>query len=186
RRPSQLPEATLRAHARGRRREPLHAEAHAGDPGPGGPRAALQDHGPARGLRPGPHARVATDRSARRPGRDPGACAPRERRDGRAGREASRPLPRLRRLATDEQPRRLFDGDRPRDRHARRHRSPDLLQRQRAAARRAAVPRTLRPPIWLHPARPASLPDYPGEKRSRYDIWWALGWPYEKIYAMAL
>src|SRR5438128_5661346 len=34
-------------------------------------------------------------------------------------------------------------------------------------------------PIWLHPARPASFPDYPGETRSRYDIWWAFGWPNE-------
>ncbi len=32
-------------------------------------------------------------------------------------------------------------------------------------------------PIWLHPARPAVFADYPGEKRSRYDIWWAFGWP---------
>src|SRR5712692_4470201 len=52
--------------------------------------------------------------------------------------------PELARLAADEQPRRRLDGDRPRDRHARRHRRPDLLQRQRAAARRAAVPITLR------------------------------------------
>ncbi len=40
-------------------------------------------------------------------------------------------------------------------------------------------------PIWLHPARPASFPDYPGETRSRYDIWWAFGWPYETTAAMA-
>ncbi|MBI4241059.1 MAG: amidohydrolase family protein, partial [Candidatus Rokubacteria bacterium] len=26
-------------------------------------------------------------------------------------------------------------------------------------------------PIWLHPARPAAFPDYPGEKRSKYDLW---------------
>jgi predicted TIM-barrel fold metal-dependent hydrolase len=29
-------------------------------------------------------------------------------------------------------------------------------------------------PIWLHPARPA-VPDYGGEPRSRYDLWWAFG-----------
>jgi predicted TIM-barrel fold metal-dependent hydrolase len=40
-------------------------------------------------------------------------------------------------------------------------------------------------PIWMHPARPASFPDYKGESRSRYDIWWAFGWPYETSAAMA-
>jgi predicted TIM-barrel fold metal-dependent hydrolase len=38
-------------------------------------------------------------------------------------------------------------------------------------------------PIWLHPARPA-LPDYAGEPRSKYDLWWAFGWPYETSLAM--
>jgi aminocarboxymuconate-semialdehyde decarboxylase len=40
-------------------------------------------------------------------------------------------------------------------------------------------------PIWLHPARPASFADYAGESRSRFDIWWAFGWPYETSAAMA-
>ena len=40
-------------------------------------------------------------------------------------------------------------------------------------------------PIWLHPARPATVADYPGEKRSRYDLWWAFGWPYETTLAMS-
>jgi uncharacterized protein len=40
-------------------------------------------------------------------------------------------------------------------------------------------------PIWLHPARPPSVADYTGEPRSRYDIWWAFGWPYETSAAMA-
>jgi predicted TIM-barrel fold metal-dependent hydrolase len=40
-------------------------------------------------------------------------------------------------------------------------------------------------PIWLHPARPANVPDYAGEPRSKYDIWWAFGWPYETTAAMA-
>ena len=39
-------------------------------------------------------------------------------------------------------------------------------------------------PIWLHPARPASVPDYAGEARSKYDLWWAFGWPYETSVAM--
>jgi aminocarboxymuconate-semialdehyde decarboxylase len=40
-------------------------------------------------------------------------------------------------------------------------------------------------PIWLHPARPPAVADYAGEPRSKYDIWWAFGWPYETTAAMA-
>jgi uncharacterized protein len=40
-------------------------------------------------------------------------------------------------------------------------------------------------PIWLHPARGAEFPDYLGEERSKYDLWWAFGWPYESAVAMA-
>jgi predicted TIM-barrel fold metal-dependent hydrolase len=39
-------------------------------------------------------------------------------------------------------------------------------------------------PIWMHPARPASAADYAGEPRSKYDLWWAFGWPYETSVAM--
>src|SRR4030095_1832833 len=39
-------------------------------------------------------------------------------------------------------------------------------------------------PIWLHPARPATVADYAGEARSKYDLWWAFGWPYETSLAM--
>ena len=39
-------------------------------------------------------------------------------------------------------------------------------------------------PIWLHPARPATVADYASEPRSRYDLWWAFGWPYETSVAM--
>ncbi len=39
-------------------------------------------------------------------------------------------------------------------------------------------------PIWLHPARSASMPDYAAEERSRYELWWCLGWPYETSAAM--
>ena len=39
-------------------------------------------------------------------------------------------------------------------------------------------------PIWLHPARPAAVADYAGETRSKYDMWWAFGWPYETSVAM--
>ena len=40
-------------------------------------------------------------------------------------------------------------------------------------------------PIWLHPARPSSFPDYQNEKNSRYELWWVFGWPYESSVAMA-
>lgn len=40
-------------------------------------------------------------------------------------------------------------------------------------------------PIWLHPARGADVVDYKGEKKSHYEIWWTLGWPYETSVAMA-
>ena len=40
-------------------------------------------------------------------------------------------------------------------------------------------------PIWLHPARGASFPDYLTERRSRYEIWWTFDWPYETSAAMS-
>ena len=40
-------------------------------------------------------------------------------------------------------------------------------------------------PIWLHPARAANFPDYLTEKKSKYEIWWTLGWPYETSTCMA-
>jgi aminocarboxymuconate-semialdehyde decarboxylase len=40
-------------------------------------------------------------------------------------------------------------------------------------------------PIWLHPARGADMPDYAGETKSHYEIWWTFGWPYETSAAMA-
>jgi aminocarboxymuconate-semialdehyde decarboxylase len=40
-------------------------------------------------------------------------------------------------------------------------------------------------PIWLHPARGANFADYAGESKSKYEIWWALGWSYETGAAMA-
>jgi uncharacterized protein len=39
-------------------------------------------------------------------------------------------------------------------------------------------------PIWMHPARAATFADYATEKRSKYDLWWAFGWPYETSVAM--
>ena len=40
-------------------------------------------------------------------------------------------------------------------------------------------------PIWLHPARNASMPDYASEQKSRFEMWWCFGWPYETSVAMA-
>ena len=40
-------------------------------------------------------------------------------------------------------------------------------------------------PLLLHPTRAMTTPDYPGEQYSKYDLWWALGWPYETTLAMA-
>jgi predicted TIM-barrel fold metal-dependent hydrolase len=40
-------------------------------------------------------------------------------------------------------------------------------------------------PVWMHPARPPRFADYPGETKSKYEIWWAFGWPYETSAAMA-
>src|SRR3989442_1289954 len=40
-------------------------------------------------------------------------------------------------------------------------------------------------PIWMHPARPGSRADYPGEPKSKYEIWQGLGWPFETSVAMA-
>lgn len=39
-------------------------------------------------------------------------------------------------------------------------------------------------PIWLHPVRTAAMPDYPGEKKSRFEMWWCFGWPYETSVTM--
>lgn len=40
-------------------------------------------------------------------------------------------------------------------------------------------------PIWMHPARAADMPDYKGENKSHFEIWWTFGWPYETSAAMA-
>ena len=40
-------------------------------------------------------------------------------------------------------------------------------------------------PIWIHPIRGANFPDYLTEEKSKYEIWWTLGWPYETSVMMA-
>ena len=39
-------------------------------------------------------------------------------------------------------------------------------------------------PVWLHPARTAAMADYPVEPKSKYEIWWLFGWPYETSACM--
>jgi len=37
----------------------------------------------------------------------------------------------------------------------------------------------------MHPARTAAMPDYAAENKSRFEMWWCFGWPYETSVAMA-
>jgi uncharacterized protein len=39
-------------------------------------------------------------------------------------------------------------------------------------------------PLWLHPTRSMDFPDYRQEALSKFDLWWAFGWPYETSVAM--
>ena len=39
-------------------------------------------------------------------------------------------------------------------------------------------------PIWIHPARTSAIADYASEERSRFEMWWCFGWPYETTVAM--
>jgi predicted TIM-barrel fold metal-dependent hydrolase len=55
--------------------------------------------------------------------------------------------------------------------------SPDFLPIFEAVA-------ALDIPIWLHPARGATPPDYPGESKSLYEIWHVFGWPFDTTIAM--
>lgn len=40
-------------------------------------------------------------------------------------------------------------------------------------------------PIWMHPSRTASFPDYQTEQQSKLEMWWVFGWPYETSVAMS-
>ena len=40
-------------------------------------------------------------------------------------------------------------------------------------------------PIWLHPVRTSAMTDYPAEQKSRYEMWWCFGWPYDTSVAMS-
>jgi predicted TIM-barrel fold metal-dependent hydrolase len=39
-------------------------------------------------------------------------------------------------------------------------------------------------PLWLHPSRPPTIPDYIDEKASRYQEWQTIGWPHDTASAM--
>jgi predicted TIM-barrel fold metal-dependent hydrolase len=39
-------------------------------------------------------------------------------------------------------------------------------------------------PVWLHPIK-GPTPDYPTEEKSKFEIWWCFGWPYESTVAMS-
>ena len=39
--------------------------------------------------------------------------------------------------------------------------------------------------MWMHPMRDGDFSDYATENRSKYEIWWTFGWPYETSVAMA-
>ena len=40
-------------------------------------------------------------------------------------------------------------------------------------------------PVWIHPSRDPKQTDYASEKRSRYEIWFTFGYPYETAAAMS-
>ena len=40
-------------------------------------------------------------------------------------------------------------------------------------------------PIWMHPSRGSGMTDYSTETKSKYEIWWTMGWSYETGAAMA-
>ena len=40
-------------------------------------------------------------------------------------------------------------------------------------------------PIWVHPTRTSKFADYVTESKSKYEIWWLFGWPYETSAFMA-
>jgi aminocarboxymuconate-semialdehyde decarboxylase len=42
----------------------------------------------------------------------------------------------------------------------------------------------LKRPIWLHPTRSAAVKDYAAEEKSRFEMWWCFGWPYDTSVAM--
>ena len=58
---------------------------------------------------------------------------------------------------------------------------PDDRRFEPVFARMAELDR----PIWVHPARNSSWPDYPSEAKSKFEVWWLFGWPYDTSAFMA-
>ena len=58
---------------------------------------------------------------------------------------------------------------------------PDHPRFEPVFARMAELDR----PIWVHPARNSSWPDYPVEEKSKFEVWWLFGWPYDTSAFMA-
>ncbi|HUR57460.1 MAG TPA: amidohydrolase family protein [Opitutaceae bacterium] len=117
-------------------------------------------------------ARIANDEQAaivaRHPERFPGFVAVLPMSDPEAAqREASRAILELGALGVQ-----IFSNiaGQPLDR-------PEFLDVIRHVAR-------LGRPIWLHPTRGIDHADYHDESHSKFDIWWAFGWPYETSAAM--
>jgi uncharacterized protein len=54
---------------------------------------------------------------------------------------------------------------------------PDYMQLYKRASE-------LNCPLWIHPSRPATYPDYAGEPDSKYQISMMLGWPVDSSIAM--
>jgi predicted TIM-barrel fold metal-dependent hydrolase len=40
-------------------------------------------------------------------------------------------------------------------------------------------------PVWIHPVRDVNVPDYQGEEKSLYGLFFIFGWPYETTLAVA-
>ena len=108
------------------------------------------------------------------------SCAACERWHGGAGREISRSISCVHRVAADER-RRCDDAELERAMGSLRARGIqicsniqgkplDLPEYQPIFAAMASHDL----PIWLHPYRSADIADYPTEDRSLYEIWWTL------------
>ena len=131
-----------------------------------------------------------TDRGFCHAGPRPRAGAHRQRRHGGALPKASRPFCRLCRRAM------------PHRRHGLRRGGQAPINQLGAAGVQIFTPLAGRPldepafeplyaamaqldrPIWLHPARTAAMPDYAAEQKSRFEMWWCFGWPYDTSVAM--
>ena len=105
-------------------------------------------------------------------------------------RQASRPFRRLRRRALPHRRHEFGRGGQARHQPARRGRRASFsplagrpLDEPVFEPLFAAMAQLDRP-IRLHPARTAAMPDYAVEDKSRFEMWWCFGWPYDTSVAM--